>query len=786
MKRLGLAAGALLCAATADAQVQFSGPATPGHAPAIVTNSVIKDGGPATQGQFTELGIHKNGGLPLCIADTNNPPPFTGPYAQLCFAISPSMSQIIVNSAGGAVAPPLNYVINGVPTPIATPGNNPVIGGLLTNFATTNLQGSPIADFSGYAASGDGGGGAFANVTSCTPDFGTCFKDVNGLSYKRIAPAQPYIDTWFDTLAHADAAAAAANVPLAIAKNWTLSGATTLASPALIPSGGVIAMNGNNLTLNGQITGPAVQLINVGAFGASGTLTINGGKSIVGNWLCGPWGVSTVDYSPCIQAGFNIIFRNNTNPGPRLFDLESFGSQNTGGIFLNEGLTMNSAYSGIVYDPGMSWVMNPHNTMFYAITTATSGNHETAGWSFIGSPFTTYGWATPVVVIDTQSVVFGFFAGDTSADGNHNIVIDGALMQSGYSFMSTEGSVVGFNGWWSSNVRNIYASDVVGPVIFHNPPTGGAERQNYQNILVINNATSTWPTGLTAQAFVLNSIAGLTLDSWSVDGYGQAGTAVKTPLISMTSVTNCNLSQGHLEQDTLNLSFTSAITFAGSTCRVNGLEAVAIHTSPSSNNSLITVGQNSLVKVDDVSITGTVLGSGSTLYALAPGSDNTSQINVGNLWTQDSVLTGMFNPFLGSGTDFPQQINYPLEVALPSLAINIPSGSTETDLTVGGGPIVGTSVPQGCALTRVTFFTQNALSAGSLTIKLYNYTTLLSTLTIAPANGTSGYLLVSPPHGAAAIKIPAGGLLRTTVTNNAALPTGNQLQVQTSCLGVGG
>lgn len=101
--------------------VQQSGNVTPGHVPIWVAPSVVKDGGPATQGAITELGITKNGGLPFCIV--------TGPtsspgYAQLCLGVSLNGAGFIsLTPYGNATSIPLNLIIDGVTYSIGGGGN---------------------------------------------------------------------------------------------------------------------------------------------------------------------------------------------------------------------------------------------------------------------------------------------------------------------------------------------------------------------------------------------------------------------------------------------------------------------------------------------------------------------------------------------------------------------------------------------------------------------------------------------------------------------------------------
>jgi hypothetical protein len=91
--------------------IQQSGTVTPGHAAQWVTSGILKDAGPATAGNLTELGISKNGGLPFCISSDPNP---ANPRVQLCEGVSLNGNGFIsLNSYNGAATVPLDLNING-------------------------------------------------------------------------------------------------------------------------------------------------------------------------------------------------------------------------------------------------------------------------------------------------------------------------------------------------------------------------------------------------------------------------------------------------------------------------------------------------------------------------------------------------------------------------------------------------------------------------------------------------------------------------------------------------
>lgn len=100
--------------------VQQSGQVTPGHTAMWVTSGVVKDAGPATAGNLTELGISRNGGLPFCISSDPNP---ANPRVQLCEGVSLNGNGFIsLNSYNGAAQVPFDFIINGVTYPFGGTG----------------------------------------------------------------------------------------------------------------------------------------------------------------------------------------------------------------------------------------------------------------------------------------------------------------------------------------------------------------------------------------------------------------------------------------------------------------------------------------------------------------------------------------------------------------------------------------------------------------------------------------------------------------------------------------
>jgi hypothetical protein len=118
-----LAAALLLTCALdvrSDAQSQYiqqSGPVTSGHPGYFVYNGIMADGGPATNGNLSELGITANGGYPFCIQNTKV---HTGPYVQLCSGVTGSTGYLSLNGYGGAV-PTFSIDIDGTSYPFPLP-----------------------------------------------------------------------------------------------------------------------------------------------------------------------------------------------------------------------------------------------------------------------------------------------------------------------------------------------------------------------------------------------------------------------------------------------------------------------------------------------------------------------------------------------------------------------------------------------------------------------------------------------------------------------------------------
>lgn len=164
MKLLALVS-ALFIAACANAaqQVQQSGTVTPGHIPSWTTSGVIQDGGAATNGYVTNLGIFANGGLPSCITASTTPRanfnPASSPYSQFCeFTTMGGASGISLQSYNGAPNANFEFLINGQTYPFPGPGGGTVVG------PNSSVQGD-VAIFN------DGGGQLLADAGG-PPAFG--------------------------------------------------------------------------------------------------------------------------------------------------------------------------------------------------------------------------------------------------------------------------------------------------------------------------------------------------------------------------------------------------------------------------------------------------------------------------------------------------------------------------------------------------------------------------------------------------------------------------------------
>ena len=148
----------------ASAQVLQSGNVTPGHVPAWATDNVLQDGGPATNGVITEIGI-TNTGLPFCINDA--PISSSSGYHQFCLGSNVSNQGILSYQAyGGATAQPLIANINGVTFPLIFP----FVNGLPQVSSNAGLKAVTVISSSiyraGFNTAGDGGAATYSYSSS--------------------------------------------------------------------------------------------------------------------------------------------------------------------------------------------------------------------------------------------------------------------------------------------------------------------------------------------------------------------------------------------------------------------------------------------------------------------------------------------------------------------------------------------------------------------------------------------------------------------------------------------
>ncbi len=108
---------------------------------------------------------------------------------------------------------------------------------------------------SGNLIAGDLGAGAIYTSTGAGPSGPMAIQDINGTWYQLVL-SDVALTGWFDTLANADAAASAANVPLVINSAHTLSSGQTLNANLIVQGAGAITLGDFNLTITGTVNAP--------------------------------------------------------------------------------------------------------------------------------------------------------------------------------------------------------------------------------------------------------------------------------------------------------------------------------------------------------------------------------------------------------------------------------------------------------------------------------------------------------------------------------------------------
>src|SRR5271167_1707901 len=261
MKRALLALIGLLLAGTASAaatqqNVQQSGAVTPGHIAKWFTSGIIGDAGTSLTPGITTEGILSNQACSFAISTALAPSPFT----RLCFGVNTAgVSQISLNSFGGAPAPSLNFNINGTlyNFPFAVGGvvgpNTTVVGDVA---CWNNTVGSLLADC------GPAGGGINPGPLNAIAFYAAAGNVVSGLP----------------TANNAVLTTNGAGLPsmtrfISLPNNPTLS-----TSPTGNPTGGSLLTTFSTALFQGTTTNPSNRefLLNVG-------LTSNSGAGVANN-----------------------------------------------------------------------------------------------------------------------------------------------------------------------------------------------------------------------------------------------------------------------------------------------------------------------------------------------------------------------------------------------------------------------------------------------------------------------------------------------------------------------
>jgi len=256
--RAGAFAVALLWAVPALSAdyIQQSGSVTQGHVASWVGSGLQQDAGPATGGRITELGITKNGGLPLCI----NTALVGLPLAEACQGVSSTTGAFFsLQSYNGQAAMPLSFLINGF-TPLVLNAD----GTITTNItgSTQCLQVSTVGLVSGSGGTCGGGGGTPGGSS------GQVQYNNSGSFGGFTVSGDGTLDTGTGALT---VSSAFGGVPFATSAFVDTTNASNISSGTLIPS----AVTGTG-TLTVGATGAGFT-IDFGASTVSGQLGLSGG-----------------------------------------------------------------------------------------------------------------------------------------------------------------------------------------------------------------------------------------------------------------------------------------------------------------------------------------------------------------------------------------------------------------------------------------------------------------------------------------------------------------------------
>ena len=293
MKKL-LALLLCLLALPALAQsVQQSGTVTGGHPASWVSSGVIRDGGPATAGNLTNVGITANGGLPFCI----NTAVITGAYDEICLGLNASTyAYLTLQNYNTAVALPLKFTINGVTTQLFDASGNftAVPTGGVT--ATGSPASGNLTKFSGATSitNGDLSGDCTTSGTLAI----TCTK-TNGVAFASSATTDTTNAANISSGTLPAARIGAASILYAKLQNGAsngLLGVNSGAAPSEVAVGSGLSLSAGTLSVTGGSSGvtftdgthtvaSATQLTvtggTVGGTTPNATLTVTGTSTIV-------------------------------------------------------------------------------------------------------------------------------------------------------------------------------------------------------------------------------------------------------------------------------------------------------------------------------------------------------------------------------------------------------------------------------------------------------------------------------------------------------------------------